>query len=193
MMHKFFYLLLIMACTYSCNLFAQEKFEKESRIKPNDVPVKALVFIDSLNFNNKVKWYKEEGLNRKSIEGKFKHNKVRYSVEFDTLGHVEDIEIEVNWKDLRDSLKDSIFFQLRTDCLKHKIVKVQKQYTGSESQLFSILKADINNLSLTTKYELIVRCRQQNELDLFEYLFNDTGKLISTSKIVFKNSSHLEY
>lgn len=190
-MHKFIYILLIIAFTFTSNLIAQEKFEKESRIKQNDAPLKAQLFIDSLNITNKVKWYKEEGLKRKSIEAKFKHNKARYSVEFDTLGHVEDIEIEVNWKSLESNLKEAIFLQLKTDCLKHKIIKVQMQYTGSESQLSSILKAD--SLSLTIKYELIVRCKRQKEVDLFEYLFNDTGKLISTSKIVFKNSSHLEY
>ena len=65
--------------------------------------------------------------------------------------------------------------------LKHKIVKVQKQYTGSESQLLSILNL-AKNQSLTTKYELIVSCSLQKTVELFEYLFNDNGKIISISK-----------
>lgn len=192
-MHKFIYILLIIAFTCSSNLIAQEKFEKESRIKDEDAPTKAQLFIDSLNIANKVKWYKEEGLDRNSIEAKFKHNKARYSIEFNTLGHVEDIEIEINFEDLESNLKDVIILQLKKDCSKYKLVKVQKQYTGSKSHLITLLKADKDSPSLTIKYELIVRCRQQKKVNLFEYLFNDKGELISTSKIVFKNSSHLEY
>lgn len=192
-MHKFIYILLLIAFTCSSNLIAQEKFEKESRIKGDDAPTKAQLFIDSLNVNNKVKWYKEEGLNRQSIEAKFKHDKAKHSVEFNTLGHVEDIEIETNFKDLESNLKEAIILKLKLDCSKHKIVKVQKQYTGSESHLVSTFKTDKTSPSLTIKYELVIRCRQQKKVNLFEYLFNDAGELISTSKIVFKNSSHLEY
>lgn len=192
-MHKFIYILLIISFACSSNLIAQEKFEKESRIKGDDVPTEAQLFIDSLNIANKVKWYKEQGLNRQSIEAKFKYDKARYSVEFNTLGHIEDIEIEVNFEDLESNLKETIILQLKADCSKHNIVKVQKQYTGLESHLLSIVKTDKTNSSLTIKYELIIRCRQQKKVNLFEYLFNDTGELISTSKIVFKNSSHLEY
>jgi hypothetical protein len=191
-MPKFIYLALIIF-TYSSNLFAQEKFEKESRIKVDDAPLKAQLFIDSLNLHNKVKWYKEEGLNRQSIEAKFKYDKARHSVEFNALGQVEDIEIEVNFEDLESNLKDVILLQLKTDCSKHKIVKVQKQYTGTESHLLSIFKIDKTSSSLTIKYELVIRCRQQKKVNLFEYLFSDKGELISTSKIVFKSSSHLEY
>ena len=191
-MHKFIYIILLLVVQYSSNLYAQEKFEKESRIKQKNVPSKALLFIDSLNFKNKIKWYKEEGLYRKSFEAKFNYNKARYSVEFDTLGNIEDLEIEVDWEDLKSNISDSISLQLKIDCIKHKIVKVQKQYKGSESELFSMLKADIISQSLIIKYELIVRCNQQKKVDLFEYLFNDNGKLISRSKIVFRNSSHLE-
>ena len=132
-MHKFIYIILLLVVQYSSNLYAQEKYEKESRIKQKNVPSKALLFIDSLNFKNKIKWYKEEGLYRKSFEAKFKYNKARYSVEFDTLGNIEDLEIEVDWEDLKSNISDSISLQLKIDCIKHKIVKVQKQYKGSES------------------------------------------------------------
>jgi len=178
---------------YSCNVFAQEKFEKESRIKRQSVPSKAVQFIDSLNFKNKVKWFLEEGLERKSIEAKFKNKKKRYSIEFDTLGNVEDIEIEIHWKELQTQIKDSICFHLNNNCLKYKIIKVQIQFSGNQSQLLSKLKTTGSTQNLTTKYEVIVKCNSKNSIDLFEYLFSDAGKPLSISKIIFKNSSHLEY
>lgn len=192
-MYKYKFLILVIFFSLSNNLFAQDKFEKESRIKPEAVPSRARLFMDSLNLNKKVKWYKEEGLDKESIEAKFKLNKVRYSVEFDTLGKIEDVEIEVDWEDLESHLKDSILFQLKLDCSSHKIVKVQRQFTGIENDLLFLLKTSNVNEHLEIKYEIIIRCEHQKEVGLFEYLFNHNGKLISRSKIVFKNSSHLEY
>ena len=192
-MYKFKFLIFLIVFFVSYNLFAQDKFEKESRIKPKNVPSKALSFIDSLKMDTKVKWYLEEGLNKKSIEAKYKQNKVSYSIEFDSLGKIEDIEIEVNWGDLESSLRESISSQLQQNCSSHRIEKVQRQFTGSENDLFTLLNTRIIFEHLNINYEIIVRCKQLNEVDLFEYLFNNNGKLISTSKIVLKNSSQLEY
>lgn len=192
-MHKLVYLIFFICLLCSDNLFAQDKFEKESRMKERDVPLKALTFMDSLNAHVKIKWYKEEGLSGNSIEAKFKHQKTKYSIEFTTLGEIEDIEIEVNWLDIELEVSNSITEHLKLDCSKHKIVKVQKQFTGSENDLFLVLRDDITNKKLGIKYEIIVKCNQQKEVNLFEYLFDQKGLLVSQSKIVFKNSSHLEY
>lgn len=191
--YKFICIILFLAVHYSNNLCAQKKFEKESRIKQKDVPFKALQFINSLELNKKVKWYQEEGFKTKSIEAKFKLNKIKYSLEFDTLGIIEDLEIEANWKGLDARLLDSIFLIIKKDCLKHKIVKLQIQYSGDESAIFTKIKTLVNNVNLTIKYELIITCKIKKNVDLYEYLFSETGKLLSISKIVFRNSSHLEY
>lgn len=175
------------------NLFAQDKFEKESRIKRGDVPSKALLFIDSLNYKTKIKWYKEEGLTSISIEAKFNHNKTRYSIEFDTLGNIEDIEIEIHWEDMEKEMANPITNQLKLDCSKHKIVKIQRQFTGTENDLFSLFRNGIHSEKIKINYEIIVKCNWQKEVNLFEYLFNEKGILVSKSKVIFKNSSHLEY
>ena len=172
---------------------AKEKFEKESRIKQRDVPQKALDFIDSVNVKTKLKWYVEEGLNRRSIEAKFRQNKKRYSIEFDTLGHVEDVEIEILQTELTTAINDAINNQLKKDCIKNKIEKIQIQYSGTEQELLAKLKNRPSSEKLIVKYEVVVKCTSKNKVELLEYLFNDTGTVLSTSTIVFKNSSHLEY
>ncbi len=192
-MYKKFYLILLIGLTYTSDLFAQDKFEKESRIKKRDVPSKALMFIDSLNYDARVKWYMEEGLTGKSIEAKFKYDKIKYSIEFDTLGNVEDTEMEEKWKDIPPDVSALVSWQFKSDCSKFKVQKVQKQYTGTEKDLLSILINGKKGDELKTNFEIIVKCHQDKKVNLFEYLFNEKGKLISKSKIVFKNSSHLEY
>jgi hypothetical protein len=189
---NFFIVLLILGMA-STKLYAQEKFERESRLKRSDVPEKALCFIDSLEIKSRVKWYFEQGLERSSIEAKFKKDKKKHSVEFDSLGNIEDVEILIKWKKLPAQLKDSINFQFQTDCAKHKIEKVQIQFTGGCEALFAKIKTQEINLLLTTRYEIIVRCSSSNDINLFEYLFGEDGEVISRSKIIFKNSTNLEF
>lgn len=174
-------------------LFAQQKYEKESRINSKDVPTKAMNFIDSINLKNKVRWYLEEGLDIKSIEAKFKNNSKKYSIEFDTLGNIQDAEIEITWGEAQVPFIDSINSQLKKDCLKHKIVKIQIQYSGTSSEILSKLRGNKLSGNLNIKYEIVVKCKSKNTVVLFEYLFNKKAQLISRSEIIFKNSSHLEY
>lgn len=192
-MYKFKLLIFLIVFSVANNLFAQDKFEKESRIKRSDVPSKALLFVDSLNYNARIKWYKEEALTSVSIEAKFKYHTTKYSIEFDTLGNIEDVEIEAHKEDIDTAIINSITNQLKRDCSKHKIVKIQRQFTGTGNDLFSLLHNGINSEKIKVKYEIVVRCSVQKEVNLFEYLFDEKGLLVSKSKIIFKNSSHLEY
>jgi hypothetical protein len=186
---NFVFLVLV----FSGQLLAQQKFEKESRIRPGDVPENAINFIEALPFESKIKWYKEEGLDRVSIEAKFKNNKTRYSIEFDSLGNIEDVEIEINAEDIDHESRKAISTQLESDCNKHRISKVQRQYTGEAADLISFLSSGGSQSSITVRYELVVVCRQERKVTPFEYLFSEDGQLISIAEIIFKNSSHLEY
>lgn len=172
---------------------AQQKYEKESRIEHSEVPQQAIAFIDALAFNTKIKWYLEQGLNEKSIEAKFKHSKKKYSIEFDTLGNIQDIEIIIKNNDVKEAVKKSIQESLNTDCIKHTIDKIQIQYTGPQTSLLAKIKINQDTSELKTHYEVVVKCKNQESSEVFEYLFDSLGTRISKTKFIFKNSSHLEY
>jgi hypothetical protein len=174
-------------------LFAQIKFEKESRLKEKDIPSIALDLIDALAVEKKVKWYLEEGFNQASIEAKFELNTQKYSIEFDTLGNLEDIEIQIKWNGLNKTLRDSIDFHLGQDCERYKIRKIQIQYSGESAALLHKIKTEDSKEDYITRYEVVVKCRSKNNVNLFEYLFSDSGQMLTVSQIIFKNSSHLEY
>lgn len=70
---------------------AQQKFEKESRLKPEDVSVAAKQFIETVDMDTKWKWYFEENLVGNSVEAKTKYQRKWYSVEFDTSGNIQDV------------------------------------------------------------------------------------------------------
>ncbi|WP_188441204.1 hypothetical protein [Planktosalinus lacus] len=186
-------LTILIIGSISTSLYCQQKYERESRLKPADVPPAALEFIESAEITSKVKWYIEYGLETKSIEAKFKLNNKRHSVEFDTLGTLDDIEIEILSKELNTNLKKSIDIALSGNCSNHKISKVQKQYTGNQNVLLSLLKNQDFAGNFTTKYEIITSCENESKTEQYEYLFNDEGKLLQQFKIIFSNSSNLEY
>jgi hypothetical protein len=193
-MNKFLtYILILISTCFTNSIVAQVKFEKESRIKQSAVPFNALTFIDSIAIKRKIKWFKEEGISYTSFEAKFKHNKSKYSVEFDSLGNIEDIEVTIKWDELEKSIQENISLVLNNDCTANKVVKLQQQFTGNSSDLIFLFKhnSNINNLSI--QFEAIVRCKKDKKTDLFEYLFNNSGRPISSKKIILKNSSHLEY
>ena len=76
------------------NAMAQNKYEREHRILKSQFPEKALGLItDKLVGAKRVRFYKEIDSAKISYEAKFKKDKLRYSVEFDTEGTLEDIEV----------------------------------------------------------------------------------------------------
>ncbi len=70
-MKAYLSLLLVLVCCLTKS-FAQDKYEKESRIKKAQVPVTALNFIEAADFSQKIKWYKEESLVRYKFNEKNK-------------------------------------------------------------------------------------------------------------------------
>lgn len=188
-------LFLGLLSVYSQPVLAQapRKFEKESRIKRADVPSEALAFIDSLALRGRVKWYMEQGLESQSIEAKFRNARQKFSVEFDTSGRIEDVEIEIQWSALKPALQAAIDQRLNEDCDKFLVDKIQEQHIGSRDYLQRVIlnRWEINLLN--PRYELVVRCKKNIQTTLFEYLFDATGKELAVTEIVLKPSSHLEY
>lgn len=192
-MFRFLFGLYVFLGVCSSSVSAQEKFEKESRIKKKDIPERAKHFIDSLQLQVKVKWYKEETLNQESIEAKYKLQDTHYSIEFNKEGLVEDVEKEIVFEQLVATQKKSITNSIEKECSKYVVKEVQRQYTGCNEELLAFLINGTTTKPLTVKYEVVVKCTHAAGVNLFEYLFSDEGLLLSKQKIVFKNSSHLEY
>jgi len=174
-------------------VFSQEKFEKESRLNVAQVPVDALTFLKKLNIESKIKWFREESLTETSIEAKFKFKGNRYSVEFDSIGKIQDIELEQHLKSVAPGVQLKMQSVLAKDCSRFKINKVQIQYSGTSQHLIDFFLSGKVSENVQIRYEVVTRCKENKEVSLYEYLFDNLGQFIKRSKIVFKNSSHLEY
>lgn len=171
---------------------AQTKFEKEYRLKNTSIPAKAQAFIDSLPFQEKVKWYFEENNAGNSIEAKFKARKTKYSIEFDVDGKLQDVEIEIKWTDVPKSIQAQITSFLDTNYGFFKIEKIQVQYSGTSDSILDFFN-NKKAKNITPRYELILKTRVIRKVGLFEIVFDEKGAHLSTAQIQFKNTDNLEY
>lgn len=170
---------------------AQEKFEMEQRVGRDKVPESALSFVDSFT-KSKVKWYEETGISSKSYEAKFKLNGRRFSVEFDSTGSLEDIEIRMHYRDLETNVKRSISTHLDSVYDRTRIHKLQIQYAGDVLKMMKLRNGISEGLNI--QYELELRTKiKGTRPELYEYTFDQQGKYLFHKTIILRNADHLEF
>ena len=184
---------LCFSCFYFTCGFSQVKYEKEYRIKENKVPKNIKSYLSEIYFKNKIKWYKDEALSKYTYEAKTHHNNLNFSIEFDSLGIIEDVEFKIEWKNIPELIKKNIEFYLDSIYQKKKIIKVQIQYTGKPESLINILKDLNQNQRLTRKYEIVLKGKENKKYQMMEYLFSNEGKFEDKAIIIMKNTDNLEY
>lgn len=186
----FFFLLFF---TSASGLLAQEKFEKEYRLKTETVPLPARQFVNALPFNRRVKWYAEVSELGKTVEAKTKFERRRYSVEFDSAGKLLDVEIEISFKDIPEKVRNEITRNLAAELERFSIKKTQEQLTGPRENLLAHLAQGQQKAGLTTRYELIVKGSDEDGRHEFEFTFSAQGQLEKKAKLVFRNTDNLQY
>ncbi len=189
--YLFFLTLLILFNTHG---FSQSKYEKEFRIKESDVPLSALSFVDSMNFDVKVKWYKEVGLNHITIEAKAITKKERYSIEFCENGIFQDIEIEVDPSKISYSIYSKITGILTLRHKKYKIEKIQLQYNGDRGATLKFLREKRRNSEgITMSYEVVISTKMEGNFLMLEYLFSEKGEFVQSNQIVSKRKDTIDH
>jgi hypothetical protein len=191
--------ILLFLCTTNIILITdtpasgQTKYEREYRIKAVELAIRAVQFIDSIDIQGKIKWYYEENLEGNSVEAKFIHHSRNYSVEFDTLGILQDIEIIMDWMELPKNTRERVTLELDSCFTKHKIKKIQIQHSGDISAMLALLKGEIPQVLYTTQYEMVIKGKTDARPKLFEITFSEEGKILEINQIIFKNTDNLEF
>ncbi|CAG5080663.1 hypothetical protein [Parvicella tangerina] len=188
-------LILFVSLIVTClSTLAQNKFEKEYKISAEKVPVKALGFTKQLiSSTDAIKWYREESQDGTTLEAKLDRKGLLLSVEFDTTGQLIDLEILVDHKDLPDSISNEILHELDSSFQKYKIVKIQLQYSGLESDVLEVIKGSSDETAITVKYEVVVRAKADKSWQWYETTHDRNGTMIEKLIIVRNNTDHLEY
>lgn len=184
---------ILLFCIFHFDANAQQKFEKESRMKSGDVPAAALKFIEAVEMDTKWKWYFEENLVGNSVEAKTKYNGKWYSVEFDTSGKIQDVEIETDLQEMKENVSRNIMHALDSMFNRHKIDKIQIQYSAENHVLLAILNNKTEQSESKVQYEIVVKGKKIGRPKLYELTFTDGGILLESLEIIFRNTDNLEY
>lgn len=175
-------------------VYAQQKFERESRIKENEVPDQAIDFVQNLfEESTRVKWYREENLDGIAIEGKTKRDEGVYSVKFSADGDLYDVELTQDFQDLPEDAQEEIEEYLSENYHRYRIKKVQVQWSGDADQVGAFVRHGKTKEDIETRYEIEFTGRKDRKTVSFEGLFDHEGEHLETKEIVPRNISHLLY
>lgn len=172
---------------------AQHKYEREYRIMAETIPQSAKEFVDSIGSDSKIKWYKEISLKDITLEAKFKFNKKKFSVEFDTLGKLQDVELVIRKIDISSEIYTKIENQLDSIYQKWKIQKIQLNYSGKSSHIVAALRTNETSNSIKIAYEIVLKGKNVEETNLYEITFNEQGELKNILQFIQEKADHLEY
>lgn len=174
------------------SLFAQDKIERELRVKEKEVPKDAREWLDdAFESTKKPKWYQEVFESGYSYEAKFKLKGKFYSVEFDSLGRIQDVEIEMDVEELPKEVRTGLEDYLSADYKSSDIKRIQIQYSGEADDLEDFFEE--NSLEgILTRYEIeFIGLDEAGASELWEGLFSEEGKLINKRKIILTPSENL--
>lgn len=172
---------------------AQHKYEREFRIKSETIPQSAKDFIDSISADSKIKWYKEISLNDITLEAKFKYNKKKYSVEFDTLGKLQDVEFVIRKKEINSEVYNKIKYKLDSIYQKWKFQKIQIHYSGKSRDIVKSIRKNEPTNTIKIFYEIVLKGKNLEDTQLYEITFNEQGELQNILQIIQDKADHLEY
>jgi hypothetical protein len=188
-----FILALLLLGAGHTNGYGQTKYEREFRLREQEVPASAKKYIQQLESGARIKWYFEDDALDDAIEAKFKWQGQRYSIEFDTLGELEDIEIQCRFRELPHQVQEAIEKDLEEIYNSHRVRKVQIQYLGEPEDLLALIRDGNQSAPHTTNYELIVKGKSPGGIHLYEVTFDHTGTKTKMARIVLRNIDNLEY
>lgn len=179
-------------CMFPLCLNAQVKFEREYRLKTQEVPLNAREYVDSFPFTKRIKWYREESLVGASVEAKTCFGGQRFSLEFDTTGVLQDVEVEVKFSALRQDVQAAVEMRFDADFKRWKIRKVQRQFSGSPDAVRRSSLEGASAEGAKIQYEIVVR-GLKDMTELFEYTFDQAGGMIAVERIILAPTDNLEY
>ena len=187
-----FYIILVVGVLFFCNNSMAQKFEREFRVTEKEFPTRAIDFLKHAKIDlDKVKWFEEIQNNQFSFEAKVKVDKHLYSIKFDSLGLLEDVEKLVVFKKMSSEIQQMLTSALQKELGRFKIIKTQVQFTNFEMDKFTLNELSAENSIV--RYEIELYFKKDKSKKLMEYLLSDKGEILSAQEVIIRSSENLTY
>ncbi|MEQ8924754.1 MAG: hypothetical protein RLO81_03010 [Fulvivirga sp.] len=190
------FLTLTLVLVFPTVLWAQQesdKIEIEERISEKEVPAILKKRVTELFAKStKIKWYQEKNESYQNYEAKLVKDKRRYSIEFDTLFNVKDIEVEYDMNELPDESRKGITGYFESNFDSYKIRRIQLQLSGDFERLINYCKNGLID-QLKIRYEIEFEGKEGDSFIYYEGLFEKSGSLVNKRHIVLSTSDNISY
>jgi len=195
-MQKIYFIccLVFAAMTLGClPAYAQQKSEREIRVRPQAVPAAAEEFVSACAGTERIRWYQEINLGFYNYEAKVKRNGRHYSIEFDSTGVLQDVEMSIRFSHLPEAVQGAVRAELAGRCSKYRITRVQRQWTGAAQALQELVRNGTTGGPHTERIELVFSCKTDRGPVLYEALFDASGNLENLLEIIPRNTDNLDF
>ncbi len=122
-------------------------------------------------------WVKEINFERRSYEAKILWNKLPASIEFDSTGAFEDVEITIAKNKVPAAVRKNIGQIIKHHFVKFNYAKFQLQFTGTQHELIKRMAQNDEQAQVTVKYEIELYGKIKTAWRMYEYLFDRNGLL----------------
>ncbi|HCX75828.1 MAG TPA: hypothetical protein DHU93_11000 [Algoriphagus sp.] len=191
-MHNVRKLILVFVCLIPVLGFSQEKIEREKRVDEKEVPKAAIEWLyDAFEEIKKPKWYQEFFESGYSFEAKFFKDGRYFSVEFDSLGIIQDVEIEMPLDEILPEVQKTLTAYWEETYSDFKLIKIQRQYSGDPDDLEDFF--DENEVeNILERYEIEYIGKEKDGVEqIWEATFDAQGKFISKRVVVVRIMDNL--
>lgn len=176
---------------WSLPAMTQVKVEREYRIKQEQVPQKAVEYISSIFPDTRIRWFGEINARGYFVEAKFRANRKKYSIKFDSTGVFKDVEKVIKFKKLSKDQQNIFEHTLDSLFTRYKIVKIQAQWLGSAQDIRAFLQDGTTGSSIKKNFEFVLRGRNSEGIAYREILFDEKGNILRNVKLSEGNTNHL--
>lgn len=187
---------LIVVFLVGCYSSAQEKVERQHRIKKSQFPSEALALITQNSTELKrLKFYREVDTAQKTYTAKFKKSRLFYEIDFDQNGEFKSIAFNVKQVDVLEDSYQNIKEYLSQNFEKAKIRKMLQQYRkGIDDDSEKIIKNAFQNIiNNTISYRLLIRAKKDGNSADYKITFNSDGEFEQLQKALPANYDRVLY
>jgi len=187
--------ILILTCIFMnvTAIHAQNKIEREYRIKDHQVPASARIDVGQFNFPKKIRWYIERNVDTFSVEAKTKTDLGCISIEFSPEGEFMDLELEVKDDMINASVLRKIGSYFDANFRRWKMRKIQLQYSHDIDLIRKQLEQPSYYDPIRPRYEIVAKGRDEHGMKLYEFLFGEDGSFVKKQQFTFKPVNNLQF
>lgn len=175
---------------------AQNKVERQHRIKKSQFPNEALSTVEKANQDIKrLKFYREVDTATSSYTAKFKKARLFYEMAFNKEGELKTVAFKVKQVDIPEESFQRITDYLMQHFEKSKIQKMLQSYPlEGEGNDENAIKVAFQNLMVPSmRYTLLVRGKNEGKSADYKVLFDAEGKFKEMKKSLPANYDRVLY